>query len=258
MEGSRPQVSRGSPVASVLVRRWIALLEDVAAEEPIARSGIRKIVANVDWELPYSSFEEPGIHYRDLCYSEKGKHAQLARNYWDQAAVDAAILKLQAREGKDHSSVTINLQGATKDSRSQGFCMVAMVITRTKTDASVDIFYRSTELIQKFAADLVFFSKQLPTVFEDLPFEPSVVRFHFANVYLSAMFIPIVLKFGDGDRFFSKMDPKFYRTAGMSTRRYFKVDHNYTYRTRVKLFEYWKENVDESKLQNLKKELDKL
>lgn len=137
--------------------------------------------------------------------------------------------------------------------------MVAMVITRTKTDASVDIFYRSTELIQKFAADLVFFSKQFPVIFDELDFEPSVVRFHFANVYLSAMFIPIVLKYDDGAIFEElKKDPQFYRTAGMSTRRYFNATHNYTYRTRVKLFEYWKENVDESKLEKLKKELDKL
>lgn len=238
---------------------WLDLLHRVAATPPLARSGVRKIIANVSWELPYSEFEDPGIHYRDLCYSEKGKHAQLARNYWDQDAVDAAVGKLQAREGKDHSSVTISLQGAKKDSRSQGFCMVAMVITRTKSDASVDIFYRSTELIQKFAADLVFFSKQFPVIFDELDFEPSVVRFHFANVYLSAMFIPIVLKYDDGAIFEElKKDPQFYRTAGMSTRRYFNATHNYTYRTRVKLFEYWKENVDESKLQKLKKELDKL
>lgn len=244
-----------------VLSKWLDFVWRVAAEPTLALSGVRKIVADQYFELTWEEMTNSELTYQDLCYT-KAKGAQLNRNYWNQEAVDLAVDKLLDRQGKPHSSVSIQLQGGVKDSRSQGYCMQNMVITMTATTCTVDIYYRSTELIQKFLADLVFFNSKLPTVFEKLGREPTTIRFKFANVYLSAVFMPIFLRFEPYPKeFFAHTmdhDQKFYRTCGLATRRFFNETHNYTYRTRVKMFEYYKEHVNHDKMKPLVKMLSTL
>lgn len=229
-----------------MIKHWTQFIWKISHAKTLAVTGVRKVVADQAFELPWKALTASKWAYTDLCYT-KAKGSQLNRNYWNQGAVDAAVEKLLGRTDKPHSSVSIQLQGGVKDSRSQGYCMQNLVITLTPDSCAVDIYYRSTEVIQKFAADLVFFADKLPQIFAKLGREPSVIRFKFANVYLSAVFMPIFLRYeSDHLGFFQtleRIDPKFYRTCGLATRRFFNPDHNYTYRTRVKMFEYWKEHV---------------
>ncbi len=229
-----------------MLNHWRRLIWKASQHPVLAISGVRKIAANLTFELPWDELVASTIDYKDICYTA-AKHRQLLRNYWDQEEVDAAFLKLYTRRGKDHSSVSIQMRNGAKDSRSQGFCMQNTVVTMTPAVCTIDIYYRSTELIQKFLADLIFFREQLPINFERLGRTPSVVRFHFANVYLSAVFMPIFLRYEtDPMGFFQALqraDPKFFRTCGLATRRFFNDTHNYSYRTRVKMFEYYKEHV---------------
>lgn len=229
-----------------MINHWRNFIWQASVAEPLLITGVRKVAADQSFHLPYETLLGSKLRYEDICYT-KAKGAQLQRNYWDQESVDAAVEKLLSRKGKPHSSVSIQLQGQGKDSRSQGFCMQNLVITMTPGTCSVDIYYRSTELIQKFLADLVFFSTKLPEIFQRLDRNPTVIRFRFANVYLSAVFMPIFLRYEpDQLGFFQALkrgDPKFFRTCGLATRRFFNETHNYTYRTRVKMFDYWKAHV---------------
>jgi len=238
---------------------WRTLIWHAAALPTFTLSGVRKIVSDVAFQIPWDDLVATKLSYTDLHYTA-AKRRQLARNYWDQEEVDAAFEKLMAREGrKDHTSVSIQLRGQAKDSRSQGYCMQNLVISMSRTALEVDVYYRSTELIQKFAADLVFFSEQLPPLFEKLTLKPTRVRFKFANVYLSAVFMPIFLRYEpDPEGFFKllrQQDPRFFRTCGLATRRFFQETHNYKYRTRIKMFNYWKAHVDPVKVQGLGKML---
>lgn len=229
-----------------MIKHWLEFLSRASVAPSLVITGVRKVAADQSFELPWEALVASKVRYEDICYT-KAKGAQLQRNYWDQDSVDAAVEKLLDRKGKPHSSISIQLQGQGKDSRSQGYCMQNMVITLTPDTCTIDIYYRSTELIQKFLADLIFFAKQLPPIFEKLGRTPSVIRFKFANVYLSAVFMPIFLRYEtDPLGFFQTLqrgDPKFFRTCGLATRRFFQPDHNYTYRTRVKMHEYWQEHV---------------
>lgn len=244
-----------------MIDEWRDLIWRAAAAPTLQLSGVRKIAADQSLILPWDSLTNLGMDYGDLCYT-KAKDRQLLRNYWSQAEVDAAMEKLAGRKSKDHSSVSIQMRAGDKDSRSQGFCMQNTVITMTPTVLTLDIYYRSTELIQKFGADLVFFSRQFPPLFEKLGRTPSVVRMRFANVYLSAVFMPILMRYEpDPLGFFQhleKHDPRFYRTCGLATRRFFNATHNYTYKTRAKMFDYWKEHVDAKKVKPLGKHLSTL
>lgn len=236
-----------------MIEQWKQLIWAAAEHPTLAVSGVRKIASDMAFEIPGDQLTTD-LDYTDICYTA-AKGRQLMRNYWNQDEVDAAVAKLLSRKGKDHSSVSIQLRGREKDSRSQGYCMQNLVITVTPNTSSVDIYYRSTELVQKFLADLIFFAQVLPPIFKELGIEPEVIRFKFANVYLSAVFMPIFLRYEEDPHGFfkhlQKHDPKFFRTCGLATRRFFNETHNYTYRTRVKMFEYWKEYVDPAKVKTL-------
>lgn len=230
-----------------MIEAWTSLIRQAAYAEPLLYAGVRKIVEDFSFEL--DSLEQ-AFEYADLCYTP-AKGSQLKRNYWNQESWDAALEKLASREGKEHSSVAVRLQAAEKDSRSQGFCMQNLVITRTRKKTSVDIFYRSTEVIQKFAADLMFFAQELPPILTANGIKPDVYRFKFANLYVSAMFAPIYVRFEEDPRDFliklRQHDPQFARTMALVLRKYYQEDHNYTYRTRVKMFDYWKKHITEEK-----------
>lgn len=228
---------------------WLDFNLKVACAPALVYSGVRKIVRQVDQTVPWSYLNDLPMGYEDLCYSARTKRNQLMRTYWNQDNVEAALEKLLGRDGKDHTSVGIQLQGGVKDSRSMGHCMQNMVITAIKDKVFVDLYYRSTEATQKFGADLVLFSEVLPPIFDRIGIAPEELRFQFSNAYFSAMFTPIICAFSEDQASFFKTiqqyDPRFFRSLGMATRRYFQDTHNYTYRTRVKMFEYWKENVQE-------------
>lgn len=233
---------------------WLDFNLKVACAPALVYSGVRKIVRQVSHELTWDELMNLPMGYEDLCYSAKTKRNQLMRTYWNQDGVDAAIDRLMSRPDKDHTSVGIQLQSGIKDSRSMGHCMQNMVITKIKDKCYVDLYYRSTEATQKFGADLVLFSEVLPEVFDKLGFTPEGLRLQFSNAYFSAMFTPIICAFAEDQvEFFREVnrnDARFFRSLALATRRYFQDDHNYTYRTRVKMFEYWKENVEED--ENLK------
>lgn len=244
-----------------MINQWTELIWKVASTKTLVISGVRKIVSDIQFQLTWDQLNSCELKYSDICYTPS-KEKQLLRNYWNEDEVEAAVEKLLSRKGKVHSSVSIQLRGREKDSRSQGYCMQNMVITITPEKSYVDIYYRSTEVIQKFLADLIFFSRMLPKIFDKIGVSPDLVRFKFANVYLSSVFIPIFIRYEENpDGFFlwlKRHDLRFYRTCGLSTRKFFNEDHNYSYRTRVKMFEYWKEHVDHKKVRSLQNRLSTL
>lgn len=245
-----------------MIEAWRRLVWQAAAHPTLCISGVRKISSDVHFNLTWGELIESDVTFTDICYTS-AKLRQLERNYWNVEGFDAAFAKLSDREKKDHTSVSIQLQGAEKDFRSQGYCMQNMVITQTKEVILVDVYYRSTEVLQKFLADLILFNQKLPAYFEKyLKRNPTVIRFHFANLYLSAVFMPILMRYEpDPLGFFEhleKHDRQFYRTCGLSTRVFFKDTHNYTYRTRVKMWDYWKKHVDPARVKSLGLHLDRL
>lgn len=235
-----------------MLTRWLEFARHVSGERGMV-TGVRKVAFNQSFDLTWKELLDCRVTYEDLGYTRM-KGRQLERIYWPQEDFEAAIAKLESRRSKPHSSVAVQLSAGTKDSRSQGYCMQNLVITQTADHMFIDIYYRSTEITQKFLADLVFFASKLPPFFKNR--QPSIIRFKFANTYLSAVFAPILLRYEpDPYQFFWDLrqnDPKFYRTFGLETRRFFNETHNYTYRTRVKMFDYYKQHVgNEGKMKSV-------
>lgn len=248
-----------------LLGQWVDLIHNVACRSPLIVSGVRKIVQGVMWKTTGEVWQGPDpFTFKDLSYSGKdNKVNQLERIYYNDENVQAARSKLKERTDDDRAqtSVSIVMRGEDKDPRSQGHCIQTIVLSHAILSGSreittLDVFYRSTEAIKKFLADVLFLKKVVfPRIMEGLPW-PTEIRFYFSNVYLSALFMPIYLRYSvDKLAMFDLLreyDPRFFRTAMSAVGRFFNDTHNYTYRERVKMFEYTHEHLSKDHIRVLK------
>jgi hypothetical protein len=237
-----------------VLENWKRFHWQMAEEPTLVISGVRKIVGDVQFEIPGSCLHTD-LDFTDLGFRGKNKFNQLKRTYWNQESVDSAVEKLLSRKGSPHASAAVRLQAGDKDSRSSGYCMQNMVITVTKDRSFIDLHYRSTEVSLKFLADLIFFSRMLPPVFDQLGIQPEVIRFKFANAFISALFQPIFLRWEEDPvgfyKHLKKHDPRFFRTYGLASSKYSLKEHNYTFRSRILMFEYVKAHIPQKKLDSL-------
>lgn len=191
--------------------RYYTLISELIETSPkeAVYSGVRKIVPGVTFKplrLP-----PMGLTYGSFGYGSS-KHKQLLRNYWNPEEVSRVRKILDKRENSSFTSVSLMMRGQQKESRSMGWCMNALVISRAAGSTRVEIQYRSTEIILKFGADLVF----LPWVFEQLEIEPEEVTFRFANCFLSGMYYPYLMTHWNAREFFDELwegDRKFFERS---------------------------------------------
>lgn len=171
--------------------RWAVPLYRAIADAPaVGTQAIGKVVQNITLEAA----KLPDWELSDWGYG-KGKEKQLYRNYINEEEFGRVLSVLDRRGKSKYTSVAVSLRGAPKDSRSQGWCMLSLVISRNKDWYSVEVQYRTTEAILKFAADVWLLRELLQKRFEIVP---SVCRFRFANCALSGAYFPyLVDKLGD-------------------------------------------------------------
>jgi len=238
-----------------VIEHWRQLHWTMAEKEALAYSGIRKIVGDLQFEIPGEDFHTD-LTFEDLGYSATAKFNQLKRNYWNQESVDKALEKLLSRKGSNHASASIRMQAGDKDSRSSGFCMQNMTITVCRERGYVDMHYRSTEVSMKFLADLVFLARMLPPLLKQLGVTLQVVRFKFANAFMSALYQPVFLRYEpDIGKFYShlkEVDPKFVKTYARASYPYLLDTHNYGYKMTIRMIGYAKAHVTKKKLDSLK------
>lgn len=166
-----------------------SLIKAALKQDAAAYSGVRRIIQNFTWEIDTL----PDLTYEDLGYT-KAKEKQLMRNYYNAEEFLRVKTILEKRSKKSGlTSVALLLRSKPKDSRSMGHCMLNMVVSRLNRVEVVDMYYRSTELSFKFGADLVF----LHRVFTELGINPSRIRFHFANAFLSGGYWGTLVQFWD-------------------------------------------------------------
>lgn len=160
-------------------------------------SGARKI------HRPVLLTYEPGKDFFfDLkiedCGFTKSKMAMLVKNYFLKESIDAAKGLWKERIAKDkYGSVGVScyghyvkgdVKGATPRGSKFGPCIQAFTLTYQKRLTTVDVFYRTTELMKKFPADLVFLRDVLLKEFDFTKAPIERINFHFANVTCHPMY----------------------------------------------------------------------
>lgn len=238
-----------------LVQSWLAFCGDLIVYPKTMIFGCRKFHSPVSWWVSGDVFRSPFLDYRQLGYGwtsthgGRGKRNQMARNYYDEAQISGARDKIQQRLdlGRSQSSVSVRLQNHEKESRSQGFCMQSAIFAHVKnryTDHfTVDVYYRITEVTQKFSADLLFLKDRIiPDVLGVHADKVSAVRFHFAQVYVSDVYMPILYSFAPPEEWLAEMkDEAFRDQLCRITENLFLKESKYTYRSRSIMHEVWKE-----------------
>ena len=204
------------PKKELIEDYWTEFIKDFVFLQPpfyISPAG-RKYCQSIGFAIPGHAWKN-GLKtdVNDLGYhGQTAKMAQLTRNYFNQDAITEAREKLTSRNDRDmdFTSVMVPTQAGPKRADSQGFCMTAIIISHLGKDSynpteklTVEVFYRSTEITQKFGADLIFLHDIVfpaiipPGIYEHL----DSVSFHFANAFFSPLFMPVLYRLIDPIQF---------------------------------------------------------
>lgn len=162
-------------------------VEAALAAPAFAYHGDKKYVTNLTVEVE----SLPVVDLAMIGYARADqKLAQLRRHYLNDADLTRVAALIRDRR-QVVSSACLSMRGASKTREgSQGWCMEAVSFAWTNRAMTATVFYRQTELIFKFAADLVL----LREVFDRLGASPSTIRFHFASAWVGMQFLPTYLR----------------------------------------------------------------
>lgn len=153
--------------------------------------GTSKLFQNVS--ITMGPFDE-SISYEAMNYS-KSKDLQLRRNYFNEDNNIEGVKAFSDRVmGKKKGSVSVICHNKEKGSN-KGFCLNAYTLNYRGDHTILTIQYRTTELIKKFYADMVFFRDViLPQYHHQLQIAPlSEVNIHCASLSLDYRYFPLLI-----------------------------------------------------------------
>lgn len=236
-----------------LERNWSEFILELLIKTPSIRIQIRKIFQHETLVIPWGEFDGLSLDCSHMGYAgNKSKMAQLTRNYFNEDGLILARESLKERLAsrgakKQQSCFSVRMFNQEKKISSMGHCIQTLTLNYVEGNFSIDIHYRTTELTQKFLADLLFLHTiVLPVVLEGLPIVPKQVVFNFSTVYISTMFMPILFQVENICDTLKKLryyDPKFFRLVSSAMRKWLVDETNYNYQTRVKAHRVFRDFV---------------
>lgn len=239
---------------------WSNFCFELLMSKPDSYIQIRKMFQHKTLMIPWEDFQSGiDIGCERMGYAtDASKMGQLRRNYFNQEQLELAREKFKERLGSRgnkslQSCITARMSAEGKDSRSQGHCIQCVTINYlvdnlTKEEKFyIDLYYRTTEVTQKFLADLKFLHTIIfPVLLEGVDKIPIAIRFNFSTVYLSTMFMPIVFQIIPPLLILREAevrDPRFFKLLLTATAKWLEESTNYNYRTRVKSHEVFRKYV---------------
>lgn len=261
---SNPQVY----LAETFERKLWAFLSGLATIAPKAYVQVRKFFTDLRWEIPFDELMAPpppdtGLRLEDLGYvSASTKRKQLRRVYFNEAEIEKANRILRERMGSDSNKgeqtcVTARFGAAAKRDDSQGFCMQSITASflgpKMTRDGSTHfvlyVDYRTTELLQKWIADLFFLRETvIPALLDGIEAVPQTVVFRFPQAYFHLMYTPILwcaghVKIDPTFKLMKHDDPVFYRMSCQNLGRLLEEGVQYNYRSQRLMYEMFRERL---------------
>lgn len=233
---------------------WALPLYKAVADKPaVGWQAIGKVVQDITLE----STGLPSWELSDWGYGGN-KAKQLERNYINAEEFDRVRTILARRSDTKYTSVAISLRGKPKDARSQGWCMLSAVISRYRDWSSVEVQYRTTELILKFAADVWLLRK----ILTDLNIKPDICRFRFANCALSGAYFPYLVDKLDLVKFLEMVHSRdsefFFRTTRFLLKSTYKQDQFHPFSPERVSHKYLWERASRSEVKRINQFLEPL
>lgn len=181
--------------------QWLSHCVETAATPADFWSGARKIVTGLTVEFKNPLFGQLDIEDSGFTRTKLG---MLRRLYWsdDHAAAVAELWRERVKKGR-YGSVGVStyhhLTKADPAKRSKrasvmGPCLLGVTLTLLNDrTVALDAMYRTTELLKKFPADLVFIREVVAPAFDLYPKQVSRLRCHFANCTVHPMYWVTIL-----------------------------------------------------------------
>lgn len=165
-----------------MLSTWKSIINEVLYHPNYFHASGKRIARTLSYSTKLREFIIPDLNVNMLGYTAR-KIAMLSDYYYVEESVKVALEQLEERRSKGtYGSVGVTCYGhfAKKERTNQGPCMQSIVFTQINPKTThVDIFWRSTEVFKKFAADLLWLNSIMLPQF-NLPLE-GIITFHFAN-----------------------------------------------------------------------------
>lgn len=176
-------------------QEWVKAVLRMSHRKADFYSGCRKIIQGKSIVFHDLWEDEDPLVLEDAGYT-RNKLAHLVRGYVHEESIEVALMLWGLRRKKtSYGSVGFTCYNhflkndAVKKSKRasvMGPCIQAVTITQVKGGKNgqyfIDCFYRTTELLKKFPADLVFIRDVLLKDFDFSGMEFLGMRCHFANI----------------------------------------------------------------------------
>lgn len=181
-----------------LKEQWLSHCLNLAAQPADFYSGCRKILRA--HQLVFTSLDD-SLQLKD-CGFTSNKMRYLERAYMHPESLRVGVDLWSRRRLQDkYGSIGvtcynhfIKAEKTSKRGSVMGPCIQAFTITYlNKRTYAVDVFYRTTELLKKFPADLVFLRDVLLEPFDFKGMEMTELRCHFANITMHPMYFGTIL-----------------------------------------------------------------
>lgn len=176
-------------------QEWVKHVLKLSRTEADFYSGCRKIITGTSLVFNNLWDADDPLLLEDAGYT-KAKLAHLVRLYAHEESIDMALKLWKLRRSKtSYGSVSFtcynhllknDIEKKSKRASVMGPCIQAVSITQVKGGKNgqyfIDAFYRTTEILKKFPADLVFIRDVLLKDFDFSGMEFQGLRCHFANI----------------------------------------------------------------------------
>lgn len=178
--------------------QWVEYCVGLSAQPADFYSGCRKILRGQ--AMIYNSLDE-SLTLADAGFTSH-KMRYLMRAYMHEESLRVAVDLWGRRRLQDkYGSVGVTCynhfiksEKTSKRGSVMGPCIQSFTVTYlNKRQYAVDVFYRTTELLKKFPADLVFLRDELLVPFDFSGMELTEVKCWFANVTIHPMYFATIL-----------------------------------------------------------------
>lgn len=182
-------------------QEWVNEVLKMSRREADFYSGCRKIIRPRTVTFHDLWDQDDPLALEDCGYT-KAKISHLRRGYLHEDSIEAAIMLWNLRRQKTsygsagfttyNHFVKANVEKKSKRASVMGPCIQAITLTQVKGGKNaayaIDAFYRTTELLKKFPADLIFIRDVLLAGFNFEGMEFLGLTCHFANVTVHPMY----------------------------------------------------------------------
>lgn len=221
---------------------WLEHIMKLSLKPADFYSGCRKIITNKSLTFHDLWDSEDPLLLEDAGYT-KAKLAHLVRLYAHEESIDMALKLWKLRRSKtSYGSVSFtcynhllknDIERKSKRASVMGPCIQAVSITQVKGGKKgqyfIDAFYRTTEILKKFPADLVFIRDVLLKDFDFSGMEFLGLRCHFANITVHPQYFVTAIAHWDDWRErlekIKKRDPYFFSWLVKWSARYLCEEH---------------------------------